>query len=379
MIQMTESHGISVLKSADGGGLKRSSCQRSMPSASTYLITLEAIDAENEKSIARSQGEARDKDHVIAALGKAGSQLRLRLGESLSSIEKYNAPLDLATTSSLEALQAYRTGLALYRSGKTSDSIPFFERAVEIDAEFGSAYAMLGMAYNNVGDEQASKRNFAKTAELKDRRLTQEENFRTTALYHSAITGNLEKEIAVLTLYQQAYPRSAEVYNLLGRAYALLGQMDLALHEFDFAIDRSSMPSVSYYTNAAHVLIVLGRFEEARKILDQWTHKGTLPPSQKVMRYQIAVLENDSATMEQLEREFSPDDVQWLGLQVQLAFLAGHFKTLRSLSNALVQREIGARRMENAASALAWHGLLEAHVGNLALARELVPPGRNDE
>jgi eukaryotic-like serine/threonine-protein kinase len=338
---------------------------------STYVITLDAIDAHSQKLIARQQVEANNKDQVVAALGKAGSQLRKRLGESLSSLEKFDAPLDLATTSSLEALQAYSSGLALYRAGKTRDSIVFFERAVEVDAEFASACEMLGMAYYNVGDFESSKRDFAKAVELKDRRLTQEENLRTTAIYHSAITGNLEKEIAVLVLYQQAYPRSAEAHNLLGRAYALQGEMDLALQEFDWAMDHSAVPSVSYYTNAAHTLMVLGRFDEAKRILEQWRQKGTLAPSQKVMRYRIAFLENDSATMDQLEREFSPDDVGWLGFQVQLAFLGGHLKTLRSLSDALVQREIKAHRMENAATDLAWHGLLEALAGNFVSARDL--------
>ena len=366
--RVTQDLGIEICKRR---GLKALVVPEIAAIGSTYVITLDAIDAHSQKLIARQQVEATNKDQVVAALGKAGSQLRKRLGEGLSSLQKFDAPLDLATTSSLEALQAYSSGLALYRAGKTRESIVFFERAVEIDAQFGSAYGMLGMAYNNVGDHEASKRNFAKTAELKDRRLTQEESFRTTALYHSAVTGNLEKEIAVLALYQQAYPRSAEAHNLLGRAYALQGEMDLALQEFDWAVDHSRVPSVSYYTNAAHALMVLGRFDEARKILDQWNQKGTLAPSQKVMRYRIAFLENDSATMEQLEREFSPDDVRWLGFQVQLAFLRGHFKTVRSLSDALVQREITAHRMENAASDLAWHGLLEAYAGNVVSARDL--------
>src|ERR1700733_5772910 len=78
---------------------------------STYVITLDAMDAQSQKVIARQQVEANNKDQVVAALGRAGSQLRKRLGESLSSLQKFDAPLDLATTSSLEALQAYRSGL----------------------------------------------------------------------------------------------------------------------------------------------------------------------------------------------------------------------------------------------------------------------------
>ena len=105
--RVTRELGIEICKRQ---GLKAVVVPEIAAFGSRYLITLEAIDARNQKSIARRQEEAETKDQVIAALGKAGSQLRRRLGESLSSLEKYDAPLDLATTSSLEALQAYRTG-----------------------------------------------------------------------------------------------------------------------------------------------------------------------------------------------------------------------------------------------------------------------------
>jgi DNA-binding winged helix-turn-helix (wHTH) protein len=91
---------------------------------SKYLITLEAIDARTQKSIARRQEEADSKDQVIAALGRAGTQLRRQLGESLSSLETYNVPLDLATTSSLEALKP--TGRARCGSvpGRSASQFP---------------------------------------------------------------------------------------------------------------------------------------------------------------------------------------------------------------------------------------------------------------
>jgi tetratricopeptide (TPR) repeat protein/DNA-binding winged helix-turn-helix (wHTH) protein len=338
---------------------------------SRYLITLEAIDPRTQKSIARRQEEAETKDKVIAALGKAGSQLRRRLGESLSSLEKYNAPLDLTTTSSLEALQAYRTGQTMYRSGKRREAIPFFERAVELDPQFCSAYNMLGSAHHSIGDDEGARKNFARAFELKDRRLTQEENFQTTALYHSAITGNLEKEIAVLVLYKQAYPRSAFAFNLLGITYAQLGRTQEALQEFYWAIDHSPVPSAQHYANASEALIILGRFDEAKKILDQWQQKGSLTPPQVVKRYRIAFFENDAATMERLARETPADDVPWLALQMQVAFFRGDFNKLRSLSETRVKQQSRANRMENAAFDLAWHARVEASPGNYALVREL--------
>jgi len=128
---------------------------------------------------------------------------------------------------------------------------------------------MLGSAYHSIGDDQASRENFARAFELKDRRLTQAENFQTTALYDSSITGNLEKETAVLVLFKQAYPRSASAHNLLGIANALQGRTEEALREFHWATDDSPVPSAQYNSNASQALIILGRFDEAKKMLDQ--------------------------------------------------------------------------------------------------------------
>jgi eukaryotic-like serine/threonine-protein kinase len=338
---------------------------------SKYLITLEAIEARDQKSIALLEEEAESTHKVTAALGKVASGLRKQLGESLSSLEKYDAPLDLATTSSLEALEAYQAGQARFRSGKQGESIAFFERAVELDPQFCSAYATLGSAYYSIGDDQSSTKNFSKAFELKDRRLTQEEKFQTTALYHNYITGNLEKATAVLVLYQQAYPRSVFAANRLGIAYAELGRTEDALKQFRWAMDHAPTPSAQYYSNTSQALITLGRFDEAKKLLDEWRQKGSLNPFQRQMRYRIAFFENDAATMEQLTREGPTDDFSWLQLQMQLAFLRGDMGKLRSASETLVSQDSHANRLENAANELALHGQLESFAGNYDLARKL--------
>ena len=339
---------------------------------SRYLITLEAIDARNQKSIARRQEEAENKDQVIAALGKAGSQLRRRLGESLSSLEKYDAPLDFATTSSLEALQAYRTALMQFRFTRLREAIALLERAVELDPQFSSAYRVQGAVYANLGDGQASRKNHAKAFELlKDRHLTQEENFLTTGAYHSSITGNLEKAIAVFVLYKQAYPRSTIAHNVLGVVYLHTGRTEEALREFLSAVDLARVPAGADTSNAIGTLMILGRFEEAKEILEQWRQKLPLTSRQMQQHYEIAFFENDAATMERLAREIPADDTLWLGLQQQLAFFRGDSGKLRSLSETLVNQQRRAQRMENAANELAWHARLESYLGNYALAHKL--------
>jgi len=365
---VTQELGIEICKRQ---GLKAVVVPEIAAFGSKYVITLEAIDAHTQKSIARRQAEANGKDQVIAAMGKAVAQLRRRLGESLKSLEKFDAPLDLATTSSLEALHAYSAGQSLYRSGKRREAIPLFERAVELDPQFCSSYSVLGSSYHSIGDEEASRKNFAKAFAMKDARLTQEENFQTTALYHAAVTGNLEKENAVLILYTEAYPRSISAHNLLGIANAMLGDTEEALQDFKWAIDHSPVPASSPYSNASQALMILGRFDEAKNLLDQWRQKGSLTPFQIMLRYRLAFLENDTAAMEQLLHQAPSDDPSLLHFQMQLAFLHGDLNKLRLLSETLVNQQSHANRRENAAYELAHHAAEESYLGNYPLARKL--------
>lgn len=366
--RVTQELGIEICKRQ---GLKAVVVPEIAAFGSKYLITLEAIDARNQKSIARRQEQAENKEQVIAALGKAGSKLRRQLGESLSSLEKYDAPLDLATTSSLEALQAYRTGLTLFRSGKQRESIPFFEKAIDLDPRFCSAYGALGTAYYSISDDQASKRNFAKAYELKDTRLTQEENFQISSLYHSYITGNLEKETAVLVLYQQIYPRSVFAANRLGIAYAMLGRTQEALQEFNWAIEHSPVPSAQYYSNASQALMSMDRLDEAKRLLGRWQQIGSLNPFERDVLYRIAFFEKDAATMERLASGIAADDIHWRELQMQFAFLRGDLRTLRSLNEALIDQQRHANEMEDVANELALRGQLESLLGNYNVARKV--------
>ena len=365
--RVTQELGIEICKRQ---GLKAVVVPEIAAIGSKYLITLEAIDAQSQKFIALKQEEADSKDKVIAALGRATSGLRTQLGEKLSSLEKFDAPLDLATTSSLEALQAYREGQIQFRSGKTRESIPFFERAVELDPQFCSAYAMLGHAYFSIGGGETATKNFAKAFALKDGRVTQEENFQITDYYHSYITGNLEKEMAVLVLYQQAYPRSV-LGNRLGIVYSKLGKKQEALEKFKWTIEHSPAPAAHHYSNAAQALLVLDRFDEAKKLLDEWAQKGSLAPFQREMRYRIAWSEHDNATMERLAHEIPADDVRWQELQLQLAFLRGDLGKFRSLSQTLVDQDRRANQKEDTADDLALRSQLEAFLGNSDLASKL--------
>jgi eukaryotic-like serine/threonine-protein kinase len=181
----------------------------------------------------------------------------------------------------------------------------------------------------------------------------------------------MEKAMAELVLYKQAYPRSTITHNLLGVVYLQTGRKEEAVQEFQRALELSPVPAATDSSNATEALISLGRFGEAKKMLDQWQHqRGSLASFQIGQRYKSALFENDTETMEQLAREALADS-SWLGFQQQLAFLRGDCGKLRSLTETLVNQQRRAGRLENAADELAWHARLESYLENHALARKL--------
>ena len=130
-----------------------------------YLVGLAAIRCDTGKPLAYEQVEAPQREVVVDALGKATAKLRAQLGESLPSIQKYNAPLEQATTSSLEALNAYGTALSTWDAKGDLASLPFFKKAIEIDPRFAMAYGGLATVYNNLGEtELATKTSSTHTS-----------------------------------------------------------------------------------------------------------------------------------------------------------------------------------------------------------------------
>ena len=89
--------------------------------------------------------------------------MRTKLGESLPSIQRFDVPIEQATTPSLAALKAYTLGLEERRRGRELESVAFFNQAIEIDREFASAYATLSTVYGSLGEWERSE-EFARLA-----------------------------------------------------------------------------------------------------------------------------------------------------------------------------------------------------------------------
>ena len=196
----------------------------------SYVITLQAITCQDGATLAREQIQAEDKEHVLNALGSAATAMRRKLGESLSSIQHLNRPLDEATTPSLDALQDYTAALDVMSQGHFMAAIPLFERAIAIDPNFTMAYYLLGIAYEQTGDIERSA-EYAKRAFSMVDRVSEAERTGITAYYYRA-TGDLDKEIDA---YQMAvrnnYPLRWGFHNQISVTYIDMGQFEEGLNE----------------------------------------------------------------------------------------------------------------------------------------------------
>ena len=234
---------------------------------SHYVIALEAVNAQTGDAIAREQVEAESKEQVLSALGNAATQIREKLGESLSSVQKYDVPIHQATTSSLDALKAYSVGFDTQLKGKYLDAIPFFKQATQTDPNFARAYAAMSSMYYNTRQYDLAAEAARKAYELRDR-VGEYERLYITQIYYDNATGELDKYIDNLELWKRTYPRDSAPHNNLAVKYNELGQFDKAAEEAREAI-RLNPNSASGYSLLASSAIGLNHFDEAKQIIGQ--------------------------------------------------------------------------------------------------------------
>ena len=338
-----------------------------------YLIGLTAIRCDNGEHISHEQVEAKRKEDVIDALGKATSHLRARLGESLPSIQKYDAPLEQATTSSLEALKAY--GLALSTSEKLGDfaAVPFFERAIELDPNFALAYGQLAAIYRNRGETELARKNATKAYELRDR-ATEFERLSIESWYHYYVTGNLEKASTAFEITRQAHPDEPRTLNDLGTIYGSLGLFDRAVELYRASL-RVDPVSEATSANLAISLMALGRIDEAGAVLKELGQRGFQSEYLLQVNYWRAFLLNDTQEMSRLlslSTGVLGAQSILLSEQANTEAYFGNFRKARQLSLiAAGQMQIEGQK-EAAGLCFAQAAIREALIGDAAQARDFI-------
>ncbi len=235
--------------------------------AAHYAIGLKAINCRTGDSLGNEQAEASSREQVLGALGKAATQLRGKLGESLASLQKYDTPVEQATTPSLEALQAYSIGLKMQNTQGDAAAVPFFKRAIELDPNFAMAYARLGVAYFNLNQPTLAAESTTKAYELREHTSAKEKLY-ITCHYHDLVTGDVDQTIAAYLLLRQTYPREESSYTNLNSAYTYSGRYDQALVEAQNALEIDPADVINY-TNLAGTYLNLNRFTDMKAVLEQ--------------------------------------------------------------------------------------------------------------
>jgi len=261
-----------------------------------YVLGLRATSCRTGDVLAEEQAQAARKEEVLGVLGQMASSFRQHLGESLSSISKYSTPLPDATTPSLDALRAYSLGWkSTFGATGPAEGIPFFKRAIELDPNFATAYAMLGRTYGELGDANLSAEYTTKAYQMKER-TSEPERYFITMNYEMQVTGNLEKARQAGELWVNAYPRDAHPRGLLSFIYQSLGRMDNAMEEgrASLALDADLVPG---YANLAWAYVLAEQLQRAEEVIRNASSRGIQFPDLYILLYDVAFLKNDEQGM----------------------------------------------------------------------------------
>jgi DNA-binding winged helix-turn-helix (wHTH) protein/tetratricopeptide (TPR) repeat protein len=261
-----------------------------------YVIGLSATNCQTGTPLATEQSESADKEHVLAALGASATKIRKKLGESLASIQKYDVPIEQVTTSSLEALRAYSLGMKYVALDDFKGALPHFQRAVELDPNFASAYMRLAYAAIFVaGQGSIINENIEKAYALRDR-ASRREYFHITTRYFESLD-DPEKGESEAELWAEIYPRDAEARFILADMAMWKGNWEEAVKHGRLSVELNPNDVRNYY-NLAVSELALDRFEAAARSCDKAIARNKSDPYIHMVRYWIAFVRHDSKEME---------------------------------------------------------------------------------
>ncbi len=337
---------------------------------SQYVITLDAVNGATGDTLAETQAQASSKEKVLSALGDATAKLRGKLGESLSSIQKFDKPLAEATTSSLEALQAFTRGEGLFNKGDPLEAATFYKHAVELDPNFALAYARLGTIYLNLNQQDLQEQYMQKAFDLKDR-ASEHEKLYITAHYYDD-NGQIEKGVEAYELYKQTYPQDMVPWNNLANEYGQLGQYDKALENAKEAM-RLAPDVVNPYWLLASSYMGMNRLDEAKAVLQAALAHNLKATLVYFQLSQIALLQGDLAEKKKEDALASSTEEGQGRVIFRDARLAASQGKLREASDLFKRgQDLYARinLKDESASQSAFQGAVEALFGERPQALE---------
>jgi Tfp pilus assembly protein PilF/tRNA A-37 threonylcarbamoyl transferase component Bud32 len=336
---------------------------------SQYVLGLKAVNCSTGDTLAEEQSTANGKEKVLDALGEAAAKLRRQLGESLPTINKYDIPLSEATTSSLEALQAFSAGGQAYEKGPEA-TLPYHQRAIQLDPSFAMGYAAVGEDYSTLSEVGRASEYFTKAFQLREH-ASEREKLLISGSYYESVTGELDKAAQTNQELIESYPRYAEGFLNLGGSYASQGQYEKAI-EVTRQAQRLSPDSVGTYENLANDLLASQQFDQARQEMQEMQARKLDDYLAHNALYGLAFLSGDPAAMTVEQQWFASNrGVENYGLSLASDTEAydGQLAKARELTNRSVDSGLRADNKEGSAIWMENAALREAAFGNFPQAR----------
>jgi hypothetical protein len=327
---------------------------------SEYVLGLKAVNCQSGETLALEQVTAASKEKVLDTLGEAASKLRSELGESLATVQRFDVPLEQATTSSLEALKAYSRG--------------DYQRAIELDPSFALGYWMAGNM--SMQDERQSE-YLTRAFQLREH-ASEREKLTIAGGYYQNVTGELDKAERALREVVESYPRLQEFESMDVSPQVMLGgvYMDQGRYEEAEEVTRQSLRFVPHhmhpYLMLSTDLLALQRFDEAQQVI----HEAQARQMDNVMfhkaLYALAFLGSGSSAIAEQQQWFAgkPEENRGLALASDTEAYGGHLAKARELTKRAVDSAIRADSKETAAIWQTNAGVQQAAYGNPTEARQ---------
>jgi eukaryotic-like serine/threonine-protein kinase len=338
---------------------------------SEYVLGLKAVSCQSGDTLAAEQVTAATKEKVLDTLGEAASKLRGELGESLTTVQKFDVPLARATTSSLEALKAYSLGEKAYREKGQAAALPYHQHAIQLDPNFAMGYWAVGYDYFTLAELGRASEYYNKAFQLREH-ASEREKLEITADYYLNVTGELDKATQTYQEEIESYPREVAAYDNLGTLYADQGQYEKAAEITRKGL-RLAPESVTWYGHLANFAFALQRFDELRQIGHEAQARKLDDYVLHLDLYALAFLGADSAAMGEQQKWFAgkPEYGGWgLALASDTEAYGGHLGKARELTKRAVDSAVRADSKESGAIFLANAALEQAAYGDLTEARQ---------
>jgi eukaryotic-like serine/threonine-protein kinase len=319
-----------------------------------YVIALEATNAQTGDSIARQQVEASSKEQVLKSLDKAATDLRQKLGESLTSVQKFTTPLEQATTASLEALKEFSIGQEFHNHLEESAAIPHLKRAVELDPNFATAYAVLGVVSSNVGNTKEGVEYLKKSYELRDR-ASEKEKYYISGHYYDMVTGDLDKTAELYQQWIRTYPRDVRPVDNLSLSYSRLGDNEKALVT---ATDATHVDPQDFfgYQNQIGAFMQLNRVDEAKAVAQTAITQKHASFITHLFLFYLGAMQRDDALMKA--------QLDWAAGKPQEPLILQRFASYR---NSMGQVKLADETYQQTAELALKNGLTEMPANILSL------------